>query len=110
MLDTTGDFAELVLAMVGVAAKLERHGIAERTARGRAAKAKGGKFGRKSVLTPHQLREVRKRLDVGETTTQRRWQLQCRSGDDFEAGSVTRSTYTLGTFPGDTMRTKSLER
>src|ERR1700736_5377034 len=48
VVDTTSDFAELVLAMLGVAAKLERRRIAERTARGRAdAKAKGGKFGRK---------------------------------------------------------------
>ena len=48
VLDTTGDFAELVLAMLGVAAKLERRRIIERTARGRAdAKAAGVKFGRK---------------------------------------------------------------
>jgi DNA invertase Pin-like site-specific DNA recombinase len=41
--------------MLGVAAKLERQRIAERTARGRAdAKAKGVKFGRKPSLTPHQ--------------------------------------------------------
>jgi DNA invertase Pin-like site-specific DNA recombinase len=40
--------AELVLAMLGVAAKLERGRIIERTARGRAdAKAKGVRFGRK---------------------------------------------------------------
>jgi DNA invertase Pin-like site-specific DNA recombinase len=52
VLDTTGDFAELVLAMLGVAAKLERRRIMERTARGRAdAKAKGVKFGRKPSLT-----------------------------------------------------------
>jgi DNA invertase Pin-like site-specific DNA recombinase len=45
VLDTTGDFAELVLAMLGVAAKLGRRRIAERTARGRAdAKAKGVRF------------------------------------------------------------------
>jgi DNA invertase Pin-like site-specific DNA recombinase len=37
VLDTTGDFAELVLAMLGVAAKLERRRIAERTTRRRAA-------------------------------------------------------------------------
>jgi DNA invertase Pin-like site-specific DNA recombinase len=67
-LDTTGDFAELVLAMLGVAAKLERRRIAERTARGRAdAKAKGVKFGRKPALTPHQQQEARKRLAEGET-------------------------------------------
>src|SRR6266851_10002798 len=46
VVDTTSDFAELVLAMLGVAAKPERRRIAERTARGRAdAKAKGVKFG-----------------------------------------------------------------
>jgi len=68
VLDTTGDFAELVLAMLGVAAKLERRRIIERTARGRAdAKAQGVKFGRKPSLTPHQQREALKRLDAGET-------------------------------------------
>ncbi len=68
VLDTTGDFAELVLAMLGVAAKLERRRIMERTARGRAdAKAKGVVFGRKPILTPHQQREARKRIDAGET-------------------------------------------
>jgi DNA invertase Pin-like site-specific DNA recombinase len=34
VVDTTSDFAELVLAMLGVAAKLERRRIKERTARG----------------------------------------------------------------------------
>jgi DNA invertase Pin-like site-specific DNA recombinase len=68
VLDTTGDFAELVLAMLGVAAKLERRRIMERTARGRAdAKAKGVKFGRKPSLTPHQQQEARKRIEDGET-------------------------------------------
>jgi DNA invertase Pin-like site-specific DNA recombinase len=68
VLDTTGDFAELVLAMLGVAAKLERRRILERTERGRAdAKAKGVKFGRKPKLTPHQQREARERVSAGET-------------------------------------------
>jgi DNA invertase Pin-like site-specific DNA recombinase len=69
VVDTTSDFAELVLAMLGVAAKLERRRIIERTARGRAdAKAKGVRFGRKPKLTPHQQREAIKRRDVdGET-------------------------------------------
>jgi DNA invertase Pin-like site-specific DNA recombinase len=67
VLDTTGDFAELVLALLGVAAKLERRRIAERTARGRAdAKAKGVKFGRKPKLTAHQQREAQKRIASGE--------------------------------------------
>ncbi len=66
VLDTTGDFAELVL--LGVAAKLERRRIAERTAQGRAdAKAKGVRFGRKPKLTPHQQREARERVAAGET-------------------------------------------
>jgi DNA invertase Pin-like site-specific DNA recombinase len=68
VVDTTSDFAELVLAMLGVAAKLERRRIMERTARGRAdAKAKGAKFGRKPIVTPHQQTEARKRVDAGET-------------------------------------------
>ncbi len=68
VLDTTGDFAELVLAMLGVAAKLERRRIIERTTRGRAdAKAKGVKFGRKPSLTPHQQREAAQRIAEGET-------------------------------------------
>ncbi|WP_428486388.1 recombinase family protein [Rhodopila sp.] len=68
VLDTTGDFAELVLAMLGAAAKLERRRIMERTARGRAdAKAQGVVFGRKPILTPHQQREARKRIAAGET-------------------------------------------
>ena len=68
VLDTTGDFAELVLAMLGVAAKLERRRILERTARGRAdAKANGVKFGRKPSLTPYQQREALRRIAEGET-------------------------------------------
>ncbi len=67
-LDTTSDFAEIVFAILGVAAKLERRRILERTARGRAdAKAKGVKFGRKPILTPHQQREVQARIEAGET-------------------------------------------
>ncbi len=68
VVDTNSDFAELVLAMLGVAAKLERRRIVERTARGRAdAQAGGVKFGRKPMLTPHQQREARKRIEAGET-------------------------------------------
>ncbi len=52
VVDTTSDFAELVLAMLGVAAKLERRRIAERTARGRAdAKAKRRQI--RSQARPH---------------------------------------------------------
>jgi DNA invertase Pin-like site-specific DNA recombinase len=67
VLDTTGDLTELVLGMLGVAAKLERHRIAERTARGRAdAKANDVKFGRKPILTSHQQKEARARVEAGE--------------------------------------------
>src|SRR3954471_14835148 len=66
-LDTTSDFAEIVLAILGVAAKLEYRRIKDRTARGRAdAKAKGVKFGRKPKLTPHQQREAAARVAAGE--------------------------------------------
>lgn len=69
VIDTTSDFAEVVLALLGVTAKLERRRIKERTERGRAdAKAKGVQFGRKPKLTPHQRREAIKRRDEdGET-------------------------------------------
>jgi DNA invertase Pin-like site-specific DNA recombinase len=69
VVDTTSDFAELVLAMLGVAAKLERRRITDRTTRGRAdAKAKGVRFGRKPKLSQHQKREAMKRRDKdGET-------------------------------------------
>jgi DNA invertase Pin-like site-specific DNA recombinase len=67
-LDTTSDFAEIVFAILGVAAKLERRRILERTARGRAdAKARSIKFGRKPKLTAHQRRDARERIEAGET-------------------------------------------
>ena len=59
----------MLLAMLGVAAKLKRRRIKERTQRGRAdAKAKGVRFGRKPKLTEHQRKEAIKRRDKeGET-------------------------------------------
>jgi DNA invertase Pin-like site-specific DNA recombinase len=67
-LDTTSDFAEIIFAILGVAAKLERRRILERTTRGRAdAKERGVKFGRKPILTPHQEKEALKRVEAGET-------------------------------------------
>ena len=69
IIDTASDFKEVILAIFGVAAKLELRRIKERMGRGRAdAKAKGVKFGPKPKLTPHQKREAIKRRDVdGET-------------------------------------------
>ena len=67
-LDTTSDFAEIIFAILGVAAKLERRRILERTARGRAdAKEKGVKFGRKPTLTMHQQREVQQKIKTNKT-------------------------------------------
>ena len=63
VVDTTSDFADLVLAL-GVAAKLERRRITERTTRGRVdATAKGVRFGRKPKLPQHQKHEAIKRRD-----------------------------------------------
>ena len=68
VVDTTSDFAEVVLAILGVAAKLERRRLLDRTARGHAAaKARGQKYGRKPKLTPHQQMEARRRKEAGET-------------------------------------------
>jgi DNA invertase Pin-like site-specific DNA recombinase len=54
--------------MLSVAAKLERRRIMEPAVRGRAdAKAKGKKFGRKPILTPHRQQEAGKRIATGET-------------------------------------------
>ena len=67
VVDTTSDTAEVVLAILGVAAKLERRRILERTVHGReAAKAQGVRFGRKPKLTPHQQREAAERVAAGE--------------------------------------------
>ena len=53
--------------MPGVAAKLERRRIMERIARDRAgAKVKYLRFGRKRILTAHQQKEARKRVESGE--------------------------------------------
>ncbi len=87
VVDTTSDFAELVLAMLGVAAKLERRRIMERTARSR---------------RQGQRREVRPqaKLDAasaegsaqarrgGRATAQCCPELQRQPGDDFEAGRI----------------------
>lgn len=59
--------ADVVLAVLGIAAKLERSHLIERTAKGRAyAKAQGVKFGRKPKLTSHQRREALDRIKAVE--------------------------------------------
>ncbi|SDA35178.1 Site-specific DNA recombinase [Methylobacterium sp. UNC378MF] len=65
ILDTTSELADIVLAVLGLAAKLEHKRLRERTAAGRAkAKADGVKFGPKHKLTLHQQREAIRRRDV----------------------------------------------
>lgn len=67
--DTTTDFAEVVLAILGVSAKLERTRLLDRTARGHAtAKARGVKYGRRPKMTLHQRREALDRIARGEET------------------------------------------
>ncbi len=68
MVDTTSQFAEVIIAVLGVAASYERHRITERTAAGRVqAKARGVKFGRRAAVTPHQQAEALQRLAAGDT-------------------------------------------
>lgn len=68
IVDTTSDFVELVLAALGIAAKLERRRIIARTTEGRArAKANGVRMGRKPKLTPAQKQEAQRRRAEGAT-------------------------------------------
>lgn len=68
MVDTTSQFAEVVIAVLGIAASYERQRITERTAAGRVqAKARGVKFGRRAALTAHQQAEALQRLAAGDT-------------------------------------------
>jgi DNA invertase Pin-like site-specific DNA recombinase len=66
-LDTTSDFAEIVFAILGVAAKLERRRILERTARGRADAKEKGQIRPQADPHPAPAEEARKRLEAGET-------------------------------------------
>ncbi len=68
MVDTTSQFAEVIIAVLGIAASWERARITERTAAGRVqAKSRGVKFGRRAALTPHQQAEALQRLAAGDT-------------------------------------------
>jgi DNA invertase Pin-like site-specific DNA recombinase len=74
-----------MFSVLGVAAKLERRRILERTAWGR-ADAKAVKFGRKPILTPHQQKDARARLDAGET------QRSVTRGYDVSKSTISRLT------------------
>ena len=69
VIDTTSEFSDIVLAVLGLAAKLEHKRIRERTAIGRAAaKAAGKHMGRKPKLTPAQIREAIQRREASNET------------------------------------------
>ena len=64
--DTTTPHGRLMLTVLGGLAEFERSLILARTSDGRArAKAKGVRFGRPPLLTPHQRREAAERLAQG---------------------------------------------
>jgi DNA invertase Pin-like site-specific DNA recombinase len=68
VIDTTSEMADLVIFLVGWAARWQRKRILENTARGRElARERGVKFGRKSILTEHQKDVVRRKRKQGET-------------------------------------------
>ena len=70
ILDTTSELREVIIALLGMMAKMERHRIVERTSRGRReAKERGVKFGPRPKLTPIQIAEARRRVAEGETPT-----------------------------------------
>jgi DNA invertase Pin-like site-specific DNA recombinase len=65
--NTTTPHGRLMLTVLGGLAEFERELIIARTGEGRTrAKARGVKFGRPAVLTPHQRREAMHRLANGE--------------------------------------------
>jgi DNA invertase Pin-like site-specific DNA recombinase len=82
-LDTTPDFAEIVFAILGVAAKarMPPHSRTHGAGAAQMRRPRESNSGRKPKLTLHQQREARARLKAGKT--QRPSQLQCQSGDDF---------------------------
>lgn len=70
-IDTTSEMSDLILFVVGWAAKWQRRRILENTANGRAlAKERGVKFGRPRKLTDHQRWEALRRIEAGEPINQ----------------------------------------
>lgn len=68
IVDTTSELADVVLAVLGIAAKWERARMIERTSAGRAlAVTRGVKLGRKLKLTPGQRQEIKARAAAGES-------------------------------------------
>jgi DNA invertase Pin-like site-specific DNA recombinase len=69
--DTTTPAGRLILTVLGGLAEFERELIKARTSEGRErAKKAGIRMGRKPILTPHQIAEVRERKAGGESVRQ----------------------------------------
>ena len=69
--DTTTPAGRLMLTVLGGLAEFERELIKARTSEGRErAKKAGIRMGRKPILTPHQIAEVRQRKAGGESVRQ----------------------------------------
>jgi len=84
VVDTTSDFVELVLAMLGVAASSNAAvSPSARRGAGLTRKAKGVKFGRKPSLTPAPAAGGSRTPRGWGDATQCRPQLQCQPGHDF---------------------------
>jgi DNA invertase Pin-like site-specific DNA recombinase len=67
--DTTTPAGRLMLTVLGGLAEFERDLIKARTTEGRErAKRAGVKMGRKRLLSPHQIAEIRGRKEAGEST------------------------------------------
>ena len=67
-IDTTSEMSDLIMFIIGWAAKWHRKRILENTAVGRAmAQARGVKFGRKPALNEHQRRDALRRIADGES-------------------------------------------
>ncbi len=67
-IDTTSEMSDLIMFIIGWAAKWHRKRILENTAVGRAmAQARGVKFGRKPALNEHQCRDALRRIEGGES-------------------------------------------
>ena len=102
-LDTTSDFAEIIFAILGVAAQLERRRILERTARGRAdAKEKGVKFGRKPIADTTPAERGPQTPRNGRNAAQRRAQLQCQPEYDFTPAIIVRRSTHVRVNPNST--------
>lgn len=66
-IDTTSEMSDLIIFLVGWAARWQRRRILENTAQGRErARERGVKFGRKPKLSPVQRQEVIRRIAAGE--------------------------------------------